>query len=65
MTTDQKKKLAGIGHQLQKDFPCFRGWNKFNMQGRDLVQANFEESIALEYTGEVITDFGNRTKKLN
>ena len=60
MTAEQNRKLADIGRKLSEVFPCFRGKIQFNMQDRDFVMANVEESLALEYSGEVIVDLGNR-----
>ena len=60
MRAEQKKELAYIGRQLSEVFPCFRGKIQFNMQGRDFTMANLEQCLALEYSGEVIVDLGNR-----
>ncbi|KKK61135.1 hypothetical protein LCGC14_3017390, partial [marine sediment metagenome] len=61
MTTEQKKLLAETGKKLQKAFPDFFGFIRFNMaKPRDYTLANLEQCLALEYDGTLIKDLGNR-----
>ena len=64
MTSEQDKKLAEIGRQIQNLLPEMFGSVRFNLKpGRDYVNINLEQGKAFEFDGRTIINLGKRANR--